>query len=261
MDVLNHDGVRLQQIPDRFLGDIDLASLPTEDSHFTVLGASYRKPGEVGIALFRFDHVSGGQFTRWGTVRADIARPTALCMRQWRGEALVAVVAGADGQVQVFIITEGADGTVESRELQRFRLRSGVSGCAVDTGAERLYITETRRGLWRYPLDPESKETPLLIQAADRVRLRAPLEGVALLDDFDRYLFVSSRGDSSVAVWRITRDPVWVGRFIVVPGRVDAVTGTTGLDALGHHFGDLSRGVVVLHDSANDGGQNFKLID
>ena len=260
LDVLDDDGTRLQHIPARHFGDIDVASLPTEESHFTVLGASSRPPGERGMALFRFENVIGGEFTRWGTVRTDIARPTGFCMRQWRGQ-VTAVVTGGAGEVRVFAVSEGPGGQVAAREQGRFRLRSRVSGCAIDAVAGHLYLSEAGQGLWRYPLDPASSAAPLLVQAVDRVRLRAPVEGVALLDDFGRYLLVSSRGDSSIAVWKLSSEPQWLGRFIAPAGRVDGVTGTTGLDAYGGMFGDFLQGVVVLQDSANDGGQNFKLVD
>lgn len=260
LDVVNHDGTRLQHIPVRHLGDVDVAPLPTETSHFTVLGASSRAPGSAGAVLFRFENVVGGQFARWGTVRTDIAEPTGFCMRQWRGR-LIAVVTGAAGEVRVFSISEGPNGEPVVHETHRSGLGSCISGCAIDAAAGDLYLSETAVGLWRYPLDPTSTEAPLLVQAMEGRRLRAPVEGVAVLDDSGRYLLVSSRGDSSIAVWNISFDPLWVGRFIVPSGRVDAVTGTTGLDALGTRFGGLSHGVVALQDSADEGGQNFKLVD
>ena len=261
LDVRNLDGALLQHIGDRFLGDIDIARVPTAESHFTVLGSSYRASRARGVVLFRFDNVAGGEFRRWGAIATDIDRPTGFCMRQRRG-VVNAVVTGADGEVRVYSVAEDADGAMDARELHRFQLGSRAGGCAMDTAHERLYVMEERRGLWRYPLDPGSPEPAVLVQAVDGARLTAPVGGVAVLDDRGRYLVVSSRGDSSIAVWNISWEPEWLGRFIVRAGPAgDEVTGTTGLDAYGGDFGAMLSGVVALQDSVNDGGQNFKLID
>ena len=260
LDVLSGDGRPLQQIALPHLGDLDVAVLPTEESRFTVLGASYGARGEEGAVLFRFDDVRGGEFVRWGTLRTDIPGPTGFCMRQWRGQ-VAAVVTGSRGEVRILVISEGPEGQIVSRELRRFQLGSGVSGCAIDPDAGRLYLTEASRGLWSHPLDPESPQPPVLIQAADGQRLRAPVEGAALLDDRGRYLVVSSSGDSSIAVWRISSEPQWLGRFVIPAGQVDEVSRTTGLDAYGGAFGDFPRGLVAVQDSTNHGGQNFKLVD
>lgn len=259
------DGAVLQYLPEGLLNNVDVADLPTEGGPLVVLGASDRTPGQEGIALFRFDPVAGGEVTRWGAIRTDLAEPYGFCMRPWRSE-LHMVVTGKDGQVRQLVLTADAQGAPRAREVRRFAVGSISEGCVIDADDGHLFVNEELVGVWRYDMDPASGDARVLLQAADGERLTADVEGAALLTDGEsRYLIVSSQGDSAFGVWRLPRSgeaPVWVGRFAVHAGPGgDAVTGTDGLDARGGAFGAFPEGVVVVQDDVNDGGQNFKYID
>ena len=82
-------------------------------------------------------------------------------------------------------------------------------------------------------------------------------------DGAERFLLVSSQGDSAFAVWRVSDvSPSFVERFQVGAGPgVDAVTGTDGIDARGGRIGSFNSGLVVVQDDQNDASaQNFKLV-
>ena len=112
---------------------------------------------------------------------------------------------------------------------------------------------------------PATGAARTLIQPIAPDRIVADLEGLAIITDgAARYLIASSQGDSTFPVWRVDGTaPVWVGRFVVTEGAVDAVTGTDGLHALGGPVGPaFPEGVVVIQDDINDvGTQNFKYVD
>lgn len=255
-------GAVLQFLPQGLLNNVDVATLPGEG--VVLLGASDRTPGQEGITLFRFDAPRGGEVRYWGRIPTDLAEPYGFCMRQWRGQ-VHAVVIGKDGQTRQFVVTESPDGSPAAREVRRFAVGSISEGCALDVAASGLFISEEMVGAWRYDLDPASGDARTQVQAVDNVRLTADVEGATILDDGpNRYLIVSSQGDSAFAVFRIRgRETEWVGRFAVhdAPG-VDGVTGTDGLDAHGGSVGPFPEGLVVVQDDVNPGGaQNFKYID
>jgi len=261
------DGAVLQYLPEGLLNNVDVATLPTATGDVLILGASDRTPGREGITLFRFDPVAGGEVSRWGSIRTDIVEPYGFCMRRWRGE-LHAVLIGKDGQVRQFVVSADEAGSPRTREVRRFAVGSIAEGCVIDDRqGGRIYVSEELVGVWGYALDPAGGEARTLIQGVDGDRLTADVEGAAILDDgSDRFLIVSSQGDSGFAVWRLGPQsgaaPTWIGRFAVHGGPGgDAVTGTDGLDAYGGAFGGFPDGVVVVQDDVNDGAQNFKYID
>jgi 3-phytase len=178
---------------------------------------------------------------------------------------LIAVLIGKDGQVRIYgLRDDGAAILGAGAERRRFAVGTQSEGCVVDDEVGQLYIGEEARGVWRYPLQGADGERLLVSGVADG-KLVADVEGMTLLKDgSDRFLLVSSQGDSAFTIWRLSvSDPSYVGRFRVGSGAgVDAVTGTDGIDARGGAVGSFGRGLVVVQDDQNDGGaQNFKLVD
>ncbi len=151
------------------------------------------------------------------------------------------------------------------REVRRFAVGSISEGCAVDEASNALFIGEELVGVWRYGFDPAAGDARTAVSGIDGERLAADVEGATVITDgAERYLIVSSQGDSTFAVWRIDgAATVYAGRFSVRDSdATDGVTGTDGVDALGGPVGQFPRGLVVVQDDVNDRGtQNFKYID
>lgn len=250
------DGSTLQFLAEGLLNNVDLR----DQGEGFVAGASDR--GRMGVALYRFDpRSSTDKLEPAGFIRSDVAEPYGFCMGRLDGE-LIAALIGKDGQVRIYGLTD--DGTtIVGAERRRFAVGSQSEGCVVDDDAGQLYIGEELKGVWRYPLRGTDAERALVGGVGDG-KLVADVEGVALIKHAgDRFLLVSSQGDSAFAVWRVSgADASYVGRFRVSAGSgVDAVTGTDGIDARGGAIGSFSAGLVVVQDDQNDGGaQNFKLL-
>ncbi len=259
------DGAVLQFLPEGLLNNVDLAEgLSVDGRPQVVLGASDRTPGKTGVALYLFDPASESGVRPWGAITTDVVEPYGFCFAR-RGSELHAILVGHEGEVRQFVLTADAEGRPASREVRRFEIGTISEGCAADEATNALYIAEENVGIWRYDLDPASGAARSQVQAIQEGVLVADAEGLTIIEDgAARYLIGSSQGDSAFPVWRVDgAAPVYVGRFVVVDGAVDRVTGTDGLDALGGPVGDaFPEGLVVVQDDVNDAGtQNFKYID
>lgn len=258
------DGRQLQFLPDGLLNNVDLREAVIDGRPQVLIGASDR--GRMGIALYLFDPAAtdpANAVRPWGLIPSDVVEPYGFCMGMMDGVPHAILVA-KDGQVRQYRITAGPTGGV-GEEVRRFAIGSQSEGCTVDEAGDSLYVGEEMVGLWRYGFAPSSGDARTQIQAADASgRLIVDVEGVTLMHDGDqRYVIVSSQGDSAFAVWRVTGpEPVYVGRFRVAAANgIDAVSGTDGVDARGGPVGPFPEGLVVVQDDVNEGAQNYKLID
>ncbi len=262
------DGAILQFLPEGLLNNVDVAEgLTINGKPMVLFGASDRTPGKTGVAFYLFDPAATGAdngLMPWGSITTDVVEPYGFCFAEVDGR-IQGVLVGHEGEVRQFDLTVGADGKPSARELRRFEIGSISEGCAADPETNALYLAEENVGIWRYGLDPATGSARTMIEPIAPGRIVADAEGLTVIKDGSaRYLINSSQGDSTFPVWRIDGPAlVWVGRFVVVDGVVDGITGTDGLDAWSGPFGPaFPEGVVVIQDDVNDAGtQNFKYVD
>ncbi|RZI98522.1 MAG: phytase [Brevundimonas sp.] len=264
--IYDFDGQVLQFLPEGLLNNVDATEgLSVGGRPMVVLGASDRTPGKTGVSLYLYDPAGPGEngVRAWGAITTDVVEPYGFCFAR-RGAEVHAVLVGHEGELRQFVLTVDAAGQPSARLVRRAEIGTISEGCAADEATNALYINEENVGLWRYDLDPASGATRTLIQPIEPGKLVADAEGLTILaDGAARYLIGSSQGDSTFPVWRIDgAAPEYKGRFVVVDGAVDGVTGTDGLAAMGGVVGRFPEGVVVIQDDVNDvGTQNFKYVD
>ena len=264
--IYGFDGQILQFLPEGLLNNVDVVEgLSVGGRPQVVLGASDRTPGKTGISLYTFDPAGTGEngVRYWGAVATDVIEPYGFCFAR-RGAEVHAILVGHEGELRQFILSVGADGKPAAREVRRAEIGTISEGCAADEATDALYINEENVGLWRYGLNPASGAARTLIQPIAKDILVADAEGLTTITDASgRYLIASSQGDSNFPVWRIDgAAPQYKGRFKVVDGAVDRVTGTDGLAAASGPVGPFPEGLVVIQDDVNDvGTQNFKYVD
>ncbi|KAL8349408.1 hypothetical protein RB598_004997 [Gaeumannomyces tritici] len=174
-------------------------------------------------------------------------------------------------------LTAAADGTLQTTLVRDFIGGNGgqVEGCVTDEQNGWLFLGEEPVALWRYDAEPNSTAPGHLVAAVgDSGPLNAEVEGVTLVTGKrpdQGYILASNQGVSSFAVYRRAEPHEYVTTFQVVrsaDGRIDAVSNTDGITAVGKALGpDFPRGLVVVHDDANElpgGGASedasFKLI-
>ncbi|MCA3717843.1 MAG: phytase [Brevundimonas sp.] len=260
------DGSVLQFMPEGLLNNVDAVDgLSIGGRPQLVLGASDRTPGRTGVSLYSFDPGAGAGngVAAWGAISTDVVEPYGFCFAR-RGTEVHAILVGHEGEVRQWVLTVAPDGGPAAQEVRRFDIGTISEGCVADEATNALYLGEENVGVWRYGLDPASGDARTLVQGIQPDVLVADAEGLTIIaDGAARYMIGSSQGDSAFPVWRIDgAAPVYVGRFVVEAGVVDAVTGTDGLAALGGPVGPFPEGLIVIQDDVNDiGTQNFKYVD
>jgi myo-inositol-hexaphosphate 3-phosphohydrolase len=181
-----------------------------------------------------------------------------------------AFVAEPDGDItQYELFDEG--GLVDVRVVRSWPLGGAAGGCVADDEAGRLFVSETRLGIWRYDAEPDA--SPLGRIRVDRVggdgHLTGEVAGLALVIQPGRrgFLLASSRGDSTFAVYRRGRDNAWLGQRQVAAGpAADGCSDTTGIEAVAANLGpDFPAGIFVCRDGDNTapgsaGNQDFKYV-
>ena len=264
--IYGFDGQILQFLPEGLLNNVDVVEgLSVGGRPQVVLGASDRTPGKTGISLYTFDPAGTGQngVRYWGAVATDVVEPYGFCFAR-RGAEVHAILVGHEGELRQFVLGVDAAGRPTARLVRTAEIGTISEGCAADEATDALYINEENVGLWRYGLNPASGAARTLIQPIAKDILVADAEGLTTIADASgRYLIASSQGDSTFPVWRIDgAAPEYKGRFKIVDGAVDGVTGTDGLAAASGQVGPFPDGLVVIQDDVNDvGTQNFKYVD
>lgn len=264
--IYGFDGKILQFLPEGLLNNVDVVEgLSVGGRPQVVLGASDRTPGKTGISLYTFDPAGTGRngMRYWGAVATDVVEPYGFCFAR-RGAEVHAILVGHEGELRQFVLGVDAAGRPTARLVRTAEIGTISEGCAADEATDALYINEENVGLWRYGLNPASGAARTLIQPIARDILVADAEGLTTISDASgRYLIASSQGDSTFPVWRIDgAAPEYKGRFKVVDGAVDGITGTDGLAAASGQVGPFPDGLVVIQDDVNDvGTQNFKYVD
>lgn len=262
------DGSVHQQIDGGMPNNVDLRDgFAINGRSMVLLAASDRSPERFGIALFLLDPVSL-QTRYWGVIPVDLEEPYGLCLGR-RGNDFIAIVDGTDGQVRQLRLSAGADGAPRAVEEARFALSSQTEGCVIDDRTGNLFIGEEAHGIWRTSINTGARAAPGQIAVAPSEMLAPDVEGLSLMyDGPNTWLMASSQGDSAFAVWNVSGDVQYRGRFSVITANgIDSVTGTDGIAAYGGPAGHYASGLVVVQDDLDEAAgrtgerQNFKLID
>lgn len=167
-----------------------------------------------------------------------------------------------DGAVQETSVSLNADKQLVRKDGRTWKIPTQIEGCVV-TG-NSLYVGEEERGIHAIDLSAAESQPQLVIKA-DEKNLVADVEGLTIADlgQKGRYLFASSQGDNSYAVYRLP-DHEYIGRFRIGDGdSIDGTSETDGIAVTAEPVGDnYPHGIFVAQDGDNgDGTQNFKYVD
>lgn len=242
------------------LNNVDLRSgFRVAGRDYVLVAATERR--RFGIMTYLFDPDSL-ETRPYGFIPTNMGEPYGFCMGK-RGEAIYLVPNNKAGDIRIYRVEAGPSGPVAILE-RSLKVASQPEGCVVDDEAQHLYVGEEDVGIWRFAFGPSEPATALKVASVDNRRLTADVEGLAILRDGGaKYLIASSQGDSTFPIWRVAGDRyLYQGRIAVVPGKIDGVFGTDGIDAWSGPIGQFSGGAIAVHDDDDGAGQqNYKIID
>ena len=176
------------------------------------------------------------------------------------------VVNDTDGRFQHYALTF-KDTTVSAQRLNEFTLPSQPEGCVIDDNTGTLYYGEESTGVWKRSLVSDASAPALIATVNEQVH--ADIEGMDIYHhEQQRYLIVSSQGNSRFAVYALDDNHRLLGTFGVAMNPlagIDGVSETDGLAATSHNLGpQYPNGLLVVQDGRNvmpAAPQNFKIID
>jgi 3-phytase len=176
-------------------------------------------------------------------------------------------VGSKSGAVTQLAITPHESGVVDLHPVRTLKLDSQVEGMVADDEAAALFIGEEKRGLWKFPAEPDGATTGILISEIhpNQPIRKADLEGLAIYRTGTRtgYLIASSQGSNEFVIFDRQEPHNPLGIFRVGPGAVDGVENTDGLEVTCVGLGpDYPGGLFVAQDGERPNGlnQNFKLV-
>ncbi|MET1065084.1 MAG: phytase [Arthrobacter sp.] len=262
--VFDMGGKLIHFSPDGMIGNVDLRSgFPLAGSSAVLVGGNNRTNNT--LALWSLDPA-----TR--TLRPVAARSIAteapnygFCLYHSRasGKFYAFVTPNGPGSVQQFELAEDGAGKVDATLVRTLPVSSITESCVADDELGYLYVGQEDVGVWKYGAEPDAGADRTSVDAVGQGRLEPDIEGMSIAYGADGagYLFVSSQGNSTIAVYdRSGSNPFRKSFKITANGDTDAVTGTDGLDVtMGNAGPRFEQGLLVVHDESNSGGATSNL--
>ncbi|MGO2074162.1 MAG: phytase [Pseudoalteromonas sp.] len=155
--------------------------------------------------------------------------------------------------------------------VREFTLPSQPEGCTADDKLGQLFAGEEDQGIWYINAEPTAGSSPVMLQGVNE-QLVADVEGMEIYHADDaRYLVVSSQGDNSYVLYKISDDTQpslsFAGKFNVTANLdkgIDGAGETDGLTVTSAALPGYPEGMLVVQDGYNRmplQPQNFKIID
>jgi 3-phytase len=270
--VYDLDGRQLQYLPSGDMNNVDVRPASGNGVGFVLGGseinlvvAGNRTSNTIGVyaldpATRQLSDIAAGP------IEPGIEVYGSCLYRSAATGAFYVFVNSKNGEVEQWVLADDRSGKVTGALVRTFGVDSQTEGCVADDELGNFYLGEEARGIWKFGAEPEDGAAGTLIaEVSPSGPLVGQVEGLTLAYGRDGagYLFASSQGDNSYAVFRREDDNAYVGSFRLAPGEgVDASERTDGIDVTTADLGpDFPRGVFVTQDGENDdGNQNFKLV-
>ena len=175
-------------------------------------------------------------------------------------------VTDREGRIEQYELRADARGAVGATRVRALAVSSTAEGCVADDDLGFLYLAEEERGIWKFGAEPDARGEAAegrLVARVGEHGLAADVEGLALYAGAQGrgYLVASSQGNDSYKVYERGGDNRYVLTIDPLGGRIDDADHTDGIAVSNCPTSRrLSRGVFIVHDGDNAGGnQNFKL--
>ena len=262
--VFGMDGNLIQFRPDGMIGNVDLRSgFPSSGTSMVLVGANNRTNNT--LALWSLDTASRTLSPVAARTITTFAPNYGFCMYHSRvnGKFYAFVTPNGAGSIQQFELVDSGAGKVDATLVRTLSISSVTEGCVADDDLGQLYVGQEDVAVWKYGAEPDSGAARVSVDAVGAGHLVADIEGMSLAygANGSGYLFVSSQGDSTIAVYDRAGSNAFVKSFkVVANGSIDAVTGNDGIDVTSLNTGpQFEQGLIVVHYEVNTGGTTSNL--
>lgn len=262
--VFDMNGKLIHFRPDGMIGNVDLrAGFPSSGSSLVLVGGNNRSNDT--LSLWSLDTAARTLSPVAARSIGTEAPNYGFCMYRSRtsGKFYAFVTPNGPGSVQQFELVDDGAGKVDAVPVRTLPVSSITESCVADDELGHLYVGQEGTGVWKYGAEPDAGTSRSSVDEVGAGRLEADIEGMSIAYGADGagYLFVSSQGNSTIAIYGRSGDNPFLKSFEVSGnGSVDAVTGTDGLDVTTENVGpQFEQGLLVVHDESNKGGDTSNL--
>lgn len=250
--------------PDGKIGNVDLRpGFPSSGTPMVLVGGNNRS--DDTLVFWSLDTAARTLSPVEARTIATEAPNYGFCMYHSRasGKFYAFVTPNGPGSVQQFELADAGAGKVDATLVRSLPVSSITESCVADDELGHLYVGQEDVGVWKYGAEPDAGTSRSSVDEAGAGRLEADIEGMSIAYGADGagYLFVSSQGNSTIAIYdRAGNNPFLKTFRVAASGSVDAVTGTDGLDVTSSNVGpQFEQGLLVVHDESNSSGTTSNL--
>ena len=219
------------------------------------------------ISVFTVD--SANKVNHVTEVATNLAEIYGMCMYSSESGQYI-FVNDKSGLFQQYKLT-GEQSNLSGELVREFTLPSQPEGCSADDKRGQLFAGEEDAGIWYIGAEPTSGNKALMLQGVNE-QLVADVEGMEIYHaDDTRYLVVSSQGDNSYVLYKISDNTQpslsFAGKFNVIANLdkgIDGAGETDGLTVTAKALPGYPEGMLIVQDGYNRmplQPQNFKIID
>jgi 3-phytase len=262
--VFGMDGKLIQFRQDGMIGNVDVrTSFPLAGQSIVLVGANNRTNNT--LVLYSLNTTSRTLTPVAARSIATFAPNVGSCLYHSKisGKFYAFVTPNGAGSVQQFELIDNGAGKVDAVLVRTLSMSSITESCVADDELGHLYVGQEDVAVWKYGAEPGAGATRVSVDTAGGGRLVADIEGMSIAygADGSGKLFVSSQGDSTIAVYDRAGSNPFIKKFRVGSnGTIDAVTGTDGIDVTTLNAGpQFEQGLLVVHDETNTGGTTSNL--
>lgn len=262
--VFGMDGKLIDFRPDGKIGNVDLRAGFSLSGVSEVLVAGNNRTNDT-LVLWSLDKVSRKLKEVHAGSIATVAPNYGACMYHSRasGKFYAFVTPAESGSIQQFELSDNGAGRVQAKLVRSLDISSTTESCVADDELAHLYVGQEDVAVWKYGAEPDDGTDRTAVDSVEGGRLVADIEGMAIAYEAQGsgYLFVSSQGDSTLAVYERSGDNSFIRKVkIGANGEIDGVSGTDGIDVTSLNAGPgFERGLLVVHDEDNKGGTTSNL--
>ncbi|WP_409424879.1 phytase [Pseudoalteromonas sp. RW-H-Ap-1] len=264
--VYDLDGNKIQSLNVGRLNNVDVRQHQSinNETH-TWITASNRTLNSISV--FTVD--SENKVNHITEVATNLTEIYGMCMYSSESGQYV-FVNDKSGLFQQYKLT-GEQDNLSGELVREFTLPSQPEGCSADDKLGQLFAGEEDQGIWYIGAEPTSGNKAVKLQSVNE-QLVADVEGMEIYHADDaRYLVVSSQGDNSYVLYKISDDTQpslsFAGKFNVIANLdkgIDGAGETDGLTVTAKPLPGYPEGILIVQDGYNRmplQPQNFKIVD